>query len=66
MTAVIDRSYFRSIYFRQPQGILFEIATTSPGFAIDEQPAQPGERLGLPAQHEHRRPVKALQTPGRW
>ncbi|MDA8067370.1 MAG: hypothetical protein M0T77_01975 [Actinomycetota bacterium] len=33
---------------------------------IDEQPAQPGERLCLPAQHEHRRPVKALQTPGRW
>lgn len=56
VTPVIDRDYFHSIYFRQPQGILFEIATTSPGFAIDEDPGHLGERLCLPTQHEHLRP----------
>lgn len=56
VTPVIDRDYFHSIYFRQPQGILFEIATTSPGFAVDEDPAHLGEELRLPAQHEHLRP----------
>ena len=55
VTPVIDRDYFLSIYFRQPQGILFEIATTSPGFAVDEDPEHLGERLRLPAQHEHLR-----------
>ena len=55
VTPVIDRDYFLSIYFRQPQGILFEIATTSPGFAVDEDPAHLGEQLRLPAQHEHLR-----------
>ncbi len=56
VTPVIDRDYFFAIYFRQPQGILFEIATTSPGFAADEEPAHLGEELRLPAQHEHLRP----------
>jgi glyoxalase family protein len=56
VTPVIDRDYFNSIYFRQPQGILFEIATTSPGFAVDEDPAHLGEALRLPRQHEHLRP----------
>jgi glyoxalase family protein len=56
VTPVIDRDYFLSIYFRQPQGILFEIATTSPGFAVDEDPEHLGEGLRLPAQHEHLRP----------
>ncbi len=55
VTPVIDRDYFNAIYFRQPQGILFEIATTSPGFAVDEDPAHLGEQLRLPAQHEHLR-----------
>jgi glyoxalase family protein len=55
VTPVIDRDYFHAIYFRQPQGILFEIATTSPGFAVDEDPAHLGEGLRLPAQHEHLR-----------
>lgn len=55
VTPVIDRDYFNAIYFRQPQGILFEIATTSPGFARDEDPAHLGEALRLPAQHEHLR-----------
>ena len=56
VTPVVDRDYFHSIYFRQPQGILFEIATTSPGFAIDEDPEHLGEQLRLPTQHEHLRP----------
>jgi glyoxalase family protein len=55
VTPVIDRDYFQSIYFRQPQGILFEIATTSPGFAVDEDPDHLGEELRLPKQHEHLR-----------
>jgi glyoxalase family protein len=55
VTPVIDRDYFNAIYFRQPQGILFEIATTSPGFAVDEDPEHLGEELRLPAQHEHLR-----------
>ncbi|MBV9940932.1 MAG: VOC family protein [Solirubrobacterales bacterium] len=57
VTPVIDRDYFLSIYFRQPQGILFEIATTSPGFAVDEDPDRLGEALRLPKQHEHLRPM---------
>jgi glyoxalase family protein len=56
VTPVIDRDYFLSIYFRQPQGILFEIATTSPGFAVDEDADHLGEALRLPRQHEHLRP----------
>jgi glyoxalase family protein len=52
---VRDRDYFRSIYFREPRGVLFEIATLSPGFAIDEDPEHLGEALKLPAQHEHLR-----------
>jgi glyoxalase family protein len=56
VTPVIDRDYFHSVYFRQPQGILFELATTSPGFAVDEDPDHLGESLRLPRQHEHLRP----------
>jgi glyoxalase family protein len=56
VTSVIDRDYFNAIYFRQPQGILFEIATTSPGFAVDEDPDHLGEELRLPTQHERLRP----------
>jgi glyoxalase family protein len=55
VTPVIDRDYFLSIYFRQPQGVLFEIATTSPGFTVDEDPEHLGEELRLPRQHEHLR-----------
>jgi len=57
VTPVIDRDYFDAIYFRQPQGILFEIATTSPGFAVDEPADRLGEELRLPTQHERLRPV---------
>jgi glyoxalase family protein len=64
VTPVIDRDYFLSIYFRQPQGVLFEIATTSPGFAVDEDPDHLGEELRLPRQHEHLRPqLERLLTP---
>ncbi len=55
VTSLIDRDYFSALYFRQPQGILFEIATTSPGFAVDEDAAHLGEALRLPPQHEHLR-----------
>jgi glyoxalase family protein len=55
VTDVRDRDYFRSIYFREPRGILFEIATLSPGFAVDEDPDRLGEELRLPKMHEHLR-----------
>ena len=48
VTPVIDRFYFRSVYFREPGGVLFEIATDGPGFATDEDAAHLGERLSLP------------------
>jgi glyoxalase family protein len=64
VTPVIDRDYFKSVYFRQPQGILFELATTSPGFAVDEDPEHLGEELRLPKQHEHLRPqLERVLTP---
>ena len=47
-TPVIDRFYFRSLYFREPGGVLFEIATDGPGFAVDEDVEALGERLALP------------------
>jgi glyoxalase family protein len=54
-SGVIDRYYFKSLYFREPNGILFEIATDGPGFAIDESPATLGQRLSLPPFLESRR-----------
>jgi len=54
-TPVIDRYWFRSVYFREPSGVLFEIATMGPGFAVDEDPAHLGERLILPPRFEHLR-----------
>jgi glyoxalase family protein len=47
-TPVIDRTYFHSVYFREPGGILFEIATDPPGFTIDERPEDLGKQLKLP------------------
>jgi glyoxalase family protein len=44
----IDRFYFRSLYFREPNGVLFEIATDGPGFAVDEDPATLGDDIALP------------------
>jgi glyoxalase family protein len=51
----VDRFYFRSLYFREPNGILFEIATDGPGFATDEPMAALGEKLALPPFLEGRR-----------
>jgi glyoxalase family protein len=55
VTPVLDRNYFRSIYFREPGGVLFEIATDPPGFAADEDPDHLGEELKLPPWLEERR-----------
>jgi glyoxalase family protein len=55
VTPVLDRQYFRSIYFREPGGVLFEIATDPPGFAIDEAPEALGTALKLPPWLEPRR-----------
>jgi glyoxalase family protein len=54
-TALIDRTYFHSIYFREPSGVLFELATRGPGFDVDEPLESLGESLRLPPQHEHLR-----------
>jgi glyoxalase family protein len=63
-TPVIDRFYFRSIYFREPSGVLFEIATIGPGFTVDEPLETLGERLSLPPSYEHlRERVEPLLTP---
>ena len=63
-TPVIDRFYFRSIYFREPSGVLFEIATIGPGFATDEPREHLGERLSLPPAFEYlRNQVEATLTP---
>ena len=64
VTPVIDRFYFRSIYFREPSGVLFEIATIGPGFATDEPAEHLGERLSLPPAFEHLRDrVERTLTP---
>ena len=63
-TPVIDRFYFRSIYFREPSGVLFEIATIGPGFTTDEPLEHLGERLSLPPAFEHLRDqVEPVLTP---
>ena len=55
VSPVIDRAYFKSIYYREPSGVLFEIATDGPGFAIDEPLDRLGAKLGLPPRLEPRR-----------
>src|SRR5438105_3035376 len=63
-TPVIDRFYFRSIYFREPSGVLFEIATVGPGFGADEPIEHLGERLSLPPAYEHlRERLEQVLTP---
>ena len=54
-TPVIDRFYFRSVYFREPSGVLFEIATLGPGFTVDEPLDSLGDKLSLPPDYEHLR-----------
>jgi glyoxalase family protein len=63
-TPVIDRFYFRSIYFREPSGVLFEIATIGPGFTTDEPADALGQTLALPPAYEHlREQIEATVTP---
>ncbi|HEX5468119.1 MAG TPA: VOC family protein [Gaiellaceae bacterium] len=63
-TPIIDRFYFRSIYFREPSGVLFEIATIGPGFDADEPKETLGERLSLPPDFEHlREQIEPRLTP---
>jgi glyoxalase family protein len=63
-TPVIDRFWFHSIYFREPSGVLFELATFSPGFAADEDPEHLGETLVLPPWLEDQRErIEAVLTP---
>ena len=63
-TPVLDRQYFTSIYFREPGGVLFEIATTGPGFTIDEEQQHLGEALMLPGQYEpHRAAIEKAVDP---
>ncbi len=73
---MIDRFYFRSIYFREPSGVLFEIATLGPGFTADEPLETLGEKLSLPPDYEPlrdkieaigeaaRQPARMRRTPG--
>ena len=63
-TPVIDRFYFKSIYFREPSGVLFEIATIGPGFTADEPFETLGESLSLPPNYEqYRAQVEQILTP---
>jgi len=63
-TEIIDRFYFKSIYFREPSGVLFEIATLGPGFTTDESLEHLGERISLPPAFEHlREQVERTLTP---
>jgi glyoxalase family protein len=66
---VMDRKYFHSIYFREPSGVLFEIATDPPGMTVDEAAAHLGEKLALPAEFEALRDqleatLTPIRTPG--
>ena len=63
ITPKIDRNYFYSLYFREPGGVLFEIATDNPGFATDETVAELGHNLKLPAQYESIRKDIEQQLP---
>ena len=61
LTPVIDRNYFHSVYFREPNGVLFELATDNPGFDIDEPIETLGQTLMLPAKYEqHRAEIAAV------
>ena len=63
-TPVIDRFWFHSIYFREPSGVLFEIASLGPGFTADEDLEHLGEKLILPPAFEHlRAEVEPKLTP---
>ncbi|HEY0176338.1 MAG TPA: ring-cleaving dioxygenase, partial [Pedobacter sp.] len=63
ITPQIDRNYFHSLYFREPGGVLFEIATDNPGFTVDEPLEELGKSLKLPAQYEANRKEIESQLP---
>jgi len=63
VSPVMDRNYFHSIYFREPGGVLFEIATDPPGFAVDEPESHLGESLKLPSWYESIRPSLETSLP---
>lgn len=63
VTPVLDRNYFESIYYREPGGVLFEIATDPPGFTVDESPDELGAQLKLPEWFEGRRPRLEARLP---
>lgn len=63
ITEKIDRNYFYSLYFREPGGVLFELASDNPGFMIDESIEELGSGLKLPAQYESRREQITQQLP---
>jgi glyoxalase family protein len=63
-TEVIDRFWFKSVYFKEPGGVLFELATEGPGFAVDENPEHLGESLVLPPWYEPSRArIEAVLPP---
>jgi len=63
-TPIIDRYYFQAVYFREPSGVLFELATMGPGFTVDEPAETLGEHLALPPFLEDRREaIEAVLTP---
>jgi glyoxalase family protein len=63
-TPIIDRFWFRSIYYREPSGVLFELATRGPGFTADEPLDTLGEALTLPPDYEHmREQLEGILTP---
>lgn len=68
---MIDRFYFRAIYYREPGGVLFELATMGPGFASDEDPEHLGESLSLPPAFEDQRErieeiLRPVPDPRQW
>jgi glyoxalase family protein len=63
VSPIMDRCYFHSIYYREPGGVLFEIATDGPGFAVDEPIAELGRKLMLPSWYEGRRPEIEARLP---
>ncbi|MEC1925204.1 VOC family protein, partial [Bacillus velezensis] len=54
-SGIVERYYFKALYFREPNGILFELSTDGPGFMVDEKPEELGKTVALPPYLEHRR-----------
>ena len=62
-TEILNRNYFTSIYFKEPGGVLFEVATELPGFTVDEEVDHLGEELQLPAWFEEQRAQLLTKLP---